>query len=111
MKASLLVVILAASSLGSSPWQTIPPAGKYNVYGAGTMSCGAWAVVRQKQDFREAGQWMMGFVSGAGWAGNKQLRKSDADGMSAWIDQYCAAHPLDELSDAAAALVQTLQSK
>jgi hypothetical protein len=36
---------------------------------------------------------------------------SDLDGQEAWIDNYCAQNPLDNLSGAAQALVAELRKR
>jgi hypothetical protein len=36
------------------------------------------------------------------------LKDEDWDGLIAWIDNYCAAHPLDKLDTAARSLVVEL---
>ena len=36
---------------------------------------------------------------------------TDADGVFAWIDNYCSAHPLETIYSAAEALVVTLGVK
>ena len=36
------------------------------------------------------------------------LKGNDADGVYAWMDNYCRAHPLDSLPVAAAPLIREL---
>jgi len=36
---------------------------------------------------------------------------TDIDDITAWIDNYCAQHPLDRFADAASALVIELQGR
>lgn len=86
----------------------------YTVYGFGTQSCGRWTQERRSADqyvkLTRAGleSWAMGFISGAGYAG-ETMRNSDADAMLAWMDNYCAANPLDYVSTAAEHLIQELR--
>lgn len=41
----------------------------------------------------------VGFISGAGYAKAPPLRATDSPGIVAWINAYCAAHPLDEAEE------------
>jgi hypothetical protein len=62
-------------------------------------------------------QWVLGFLSGVGYgvgfietktnpAGNiDPLNGTDAQGALAWIDNYCHAHPLDQIEAASKAFV------
>ncbi len=89
--------------------------GTFTVYGGGSDSCGKWTQGRPDGRFRPEDStavtldsWVLGFVSGSGYAiGN--LRRVDSDGLDAFIDNYCHANPLKDISDAAAALVAELQ--
>ncbi len=92
--------------------------GHYQIVGYGTESCGTW--VEERRDPSKSWSvladkgWISGFLSaynvfGPG-SGNVR-RDTDSDGTSAWIDNYCLAHPLESLSDAVQALVSTLESK
>jgi hypothetical protein len=51
----------------------------------------------------------LGFLSGIDATINvtklSPLNGTDAQGVWAWIDNYCQAHPLDKLGDAALAFV------
>lgn len=81
--------------------------GHYEVFGAGNGSCGEWRAGRSEPDHIVRLTWAQGFLSGAGWRGGK-VRFADPDAVNAWIDDYCAQHPLDTLSRAAANLAVTL---
>ena len=52
--------------------------------------------------------WVLGFVSGVGWSGGRTLKETDSAGMKAFVDQYCDAHRLDNINDAAKELVLAL---
>lgn len=82
---------------------------KYTVFGAGTISCGRWARDKQENGSAHTAEltWLLGFVSGAGYAG-MDLKKTDVDAMTLFMDNYCNAHPLETLSSGAASLVDTL---
>jgi hypothetical protein len=79
----------------------------YPILGAGNLSCGAWKEHRSNHDELEASMksWVLGFITAENvW--NVVLRHSaisattDADGLFGWIDNYCAAHPLETVSAA-----------
>jgi len=77
----------------------------------GAKSCGGWTADRQEHGPAEVGDvaWIDGFVTGINWYNRSQLgRQTDPQGMFGWVDNYCAAHPLDDLSYAAGALVTEL---
>lgn len=87
--------------------------------GEGTISCGRWISDRKNHSFPgfEATDvaWLLGFIS----AFNLYLLKADDDvargtdtaALTAWVDSYCAAHPLDSLESAAASPVMELQKR
>lgn len=94
----------------------------YMVYGQGTKSCGTWMSDRAPTlpprlvDIRPlvsaiSEQWVAGFITAIGFVGQDTLIDSDVVGMAAWIDTYCAAHPLDTLNGAAKQLVHELTEK
>ena len=93
-------------------------AGEYVIYGVGSFSCGKWSQVqnasppiREDADIMIAlHMWLSGFVSGAGWSGMK-MPKSDHNAFEGFIDKYCQENPLDDVSDAAAALVLELTKR
>ncbi len=84
--------------------------GEKHLYGAGERSCRVWIVERTDwPNFVLNVSWVEGFVSGVGSTGF-EMKHSDADPhVVAWIDQFCAAHPNDNLVTASAALVQSLK--
>jgi hypothetical protein len=46
--------------------------------------------------------WALGFITGAGWnGGTDPLGGTDAEGVLAWFDNYCAANPLKTIADGA----------
>lgn len=86
-------------------------------YGTGTYSCGRWT-----QDLRQ-GQtswpritnvaWLGGFMTGINATqrlGNVTA-STDMPAMVAWIDNYCAANPLDNVATAAQRLVAELATR
>ena len=77
------------------------------IYGFGALSCGKWLAAAQNSVDRGLNTaWVLGWVSAAGSYGH--LPDTDAEAITAWIDNYCRDHPLDKIADASAALVQEL---
>lgn len=86
------------------------PADAYQILGAGALSCGGWTAARQSRDLSFAGSlesWVLGFLSGIGYMGSDDvdpMRGLDNYAVAGWIDNYCGAHPLEKIVDAARAL-------
>ena len=75
----------------------------------GTQSCGAWVNDRHGVYAVPNLTWVIGFLSGLALESNKDfLRGTDNDSISVWIDNYCHAHPLNDLSDASQELAVEL---
>ncbi len=112
MRITTGVAVFVLLTLSASAQQRKP--GQYTVYGTGTTSCGRWLSEHRSTDdasilaFSQT-NWVLGFVSGAGWTGSKEIRLTDVDAMRAWMTQYCEKNPLDDLSTGAENLVQTLR--
>lgn len=85
----------------------------FQIYGLGLDSCGKWTQEhRAESDWANAqSSWLTGWVSGIGYATNGRLRHVDGAGIVAFVDSYCAAHPLERVADAAKALVGELLAK
>ncbi len=102
---ALLALMLTARAAEVQPTVT--------VLGFPNTSCGAWVTYRGGNARVQAFYlelWVLGFLSGIGYAGSgsglNPLNGVDADGVSAWIDNYCQAHPLDRIVEAATAFVK-----
>ena len=87
------------------------------VYGVGNDSCGKWSAARKDGSYYEMANWVAGYITAVDTAspympeGYKELRKTDADAYSAWLDNYCKANPLETLAKASMALVAALATK
>jgi hypothetical protein len=79
----------------------------YLALGQGNGSCGTWTATRQAQQAFGYEQWVLGFLSSIGWQGDRAgigpLNGMDANGVWAWMDNYCRSHPPDTLVAAAGA--------
>jgi hypothetical protein len=105
---TVLIVLLTTSAAEVRAYQMI---------GSGTFSCGSWTASRSAykipgpptRGFQVALQdqaWVLGFLSGIGFVAandDNPLDGVDADGVWAWIDNYCQAHPIENVQQAAAA--------
>ena len=88
------------------------------VLGHGLSSCGAWTQARKMHNIDQfpMEHWVAGYLSEANFVGPDLeapdipdlLKGEDWAGLADWIDNYCAAHPLDKLYTAANALVVEL---
>ena len=90
------------------------------VLGAGTQSCGDWTSTQGSSEFVNQMthlamiQWMNGYLTAMQQAMPHivaQIRSTDMSGMTGWIDQWCAAHPLDNVAGATQALVGELSAR
>lgn len=84
------------------------------VYGAGVVSCGRWLEESRRGEIviRGLTLWVQGFVSGVAAAeapNGGEFKTTDVAGMQAFIDQWCAEHPIKSLQNASVALAVTLR--
>lgn len=96
IRLALTVIIIVATA----------PAQAYTVYGFGNSSCGEWTSDHLRGGMAETANhfWLSGFLTGinyGGTLGEKIRDGTDAAGANAWMDNYCAAHPLDDVMTAA----------
>jgi hypothetical protein len=109
--AAFLVVLLLA----------VPPANaasnQYVILGAGSRPCGSWLRVRSQAlpDSAIMQSWVLGYVTSVNanlLSVNRDVTGDAApDALFTWIDNYCAAHPLDSLARAASAMLDALLVK
>ena len=101
-------MILAALALAIAPPNS--HAGGAAIQGLGLLSCGRWTTERAAQPASEMRvaltTWLGGYISGYNFRGGGDILKGvDFDGAVAWVDNYCAAHPLDTVAYAAGGLI------
>ena len=89
---------------------------QYGVWGFGTQSCGTWTADKQKAGYEQIVDisWVEGYMSAmdrTNPAINVASHHTDANGMAAWVDNYCAAHPIEQISAAAEAFAAELLSR
>jgi hypothetical protein len=71
-------------------------------------SCGSWTAARHNRD-QAYEFWVFGFISGIAHAYSDvtvdPFNGMDGKGVRAWVDNYCRAHPIETIADAALAFV------
>jgi hypothetical protein len=94
------------------------PRSKYDIGvcdGPGTASCGAWLDTRDHVSRFDRESWVMGYITAynrfALSADEDVAKGVDAKGMFAWIDSFCANHPLEDVESASFALVLELRRR
>jgi hypothetical protein len=103
------VAFILAVTVGS-----VRAEGQVMAIGAGATSCGSWTQARKTNSVVQSlmGQWFVGFLSGANIAvpdtDPDLLKGQDFNGLMAWHDNYCRAHPLDKLAEASKELLVEL---
>lgn len=92
------------------------------IYGSGTDSCGDWIANRASKtrsiDAKLELSWMLGWLSADGLDIGEiksqyaqkgfHLKRTDANAVAEWLDNYCRTHPLSTLYDSTAALHNAL---
>ena len=112
MKRSLLTLMLIPLMSSAAMAQTL----HVNVVGAGQESCGAWTQAEPNTlEYNEQQEWLWGFVTSyntyVAVSNGNVARGGDGYGMTAWVGNYCRAHPLDSVEIAAAKLIAELHSR
>ena len=108
-KSGFLVGIICLLVVATATAHTLAP---IETYGFGTSSCGRWTEARKTDSSDQAlmTSWILGFVTAynafSTEAASGALVKSDAKGMFAWLDRYCADHPLELFINAAEHLLR-----
>ena len=91
--------------------------GQFRTYGEGDLSsCGAWTAERKKESTKQ--QYFYAWVDGYISAYNNYTpgvfdigKGTDSEGRDAWIDNYCAVHPLEAISTAVQDLIIFLKNR
>jgi hypothetical protein len=83
----------------------------FMVHGEGAVSCGAWAADRREGHWYPESAWILGYLTAYNryvWKKTDIAEGTDSDGIAAWMDGYCVAHPLDTIADGAQQLIVAL---
>lgn len=108
MRTGLSCAALIAGALALSFAATPAAAEMRTQMGSGSLSCGAWLAGSSNVPQL----WLLGYLSRATYDHpGDMLAPVDADGLKAWVDNYCRAHPLDNLSTAANVLEHELAAR
>lgn len=111
---SRLVILLLSSPLAAGPAKA---ASQYVIFGAGSRPCGGWLQVRSQAlpDSAVLQSWVLGYLTSVNanlLSVNRDVTAgASSETLFSWIDNYCAAHPLDSLARAASALLDSLLVK
>jgi hypothetical protein len=99
--AVLIVGLMAVAPVEAQAWRVI---------GAGVDSCGTWTEDRRVRGVgaQQDQQWVVGFLSGAAFTGPNldPSNNMDAQGIWAWVDNYCHSNPIKTIRDAAEDFVE-----
>lgn len=104
----MLTLLVAASAAADD---------RYVILGAGGRPCGSWLELRSRALPESAvlQSWVLGYVTSVNanvLTGTGDVSRGDRpEALFTWIDNYCAAHPLDSLARAAGALLDSLLVK
>jgi hypothetical protein len=83
--------------------------------GLGGNSCGTWTEARQSDSSERPlmSNWVIGYVNGVNMRDSQQdiLLTTDPNAIVAWMDNYCGAHPLDQVWTGAFHLVKELEAR
>ena len=96
----MIGVVLAAAILTPPGMARVTPTHPIRGWGDYAVeSCGEWtAYVAANHDHGAAGSWIAGYLSRAAIAQDRDiLRLTDFAGVMGWLDNWCAAHPLDRV--------------
>jgi hypothetical protein len=106
----LASIILTLSS--SVSWSRDP-----SILGSGYRSCGNWTSEREGKTERsyEFAQWILGYITAVNiyvlQYDDDVTKGADNAELLVWIDDYCRAHPLDRIEDAAEELLKVIRKK
>jgi hypothetical protein len=107
----LKLIVIAALLWPVSGYARPNSHGSYMVMGNGTTSCGTWTADRQGDRQYGPEEWILGYLTALNRVGpgsDDITRNTDAGGIFAWVDNYCATHPLDDIATATIALGDVL---
>src|SRR5580704_10978413 len=84
------------------------------IIGVGALSCGQWLTDRQGLHSAQPMEaWITGYLSGFNsYVLHGDITKNiDNAGLFSWIDDYCHAHPLDDIVAATDWLIDALKAR
>jgi hypothetical protein len=107
---AMLAAVMVTATTGPASAQSNQEG--HLIMGQGTWSCGVWTEARSTKA-------LVLSAANAGVVSDKLitpygpdiLKGKDFEGLMAWVDNFCRAHPLDPIGTAAIALVGELRSR
>jgi hypothetical protein len=113
----LKVILASALIFGTTvPSFAADPKGSFHILGAGNSSCGLWTSSRKANDAQEyiLTGWVQGYITAINFSSafdtGDITKSTDMSGVTAYIDNYCSANPLNTVSQAALSLVLKLSA-
>jgi len=112
MKRYLLAIVLVLPPSAAS-------AAAFHVFGAGVDSCGSYLNYRQIPDEEAVTMTTLAWMEGYLTAYNKYVAKGgdvlagkfDLGSLQDWLDNYCKAHPSDDIVTATKSFVDELKAR
>ena len=107
MKAVILLIAAALLPTEATAQQV------FDIFSPGGDSCGTWSTEQNLGSRYQRQTWVLGFFSAYNVYSpeGEAVEPPDGKALVAWIDNYCATHPLDFISAAAHKLVDELRRR
>jgi len=107
-----MIAIAIAVAAAAAP---SPPNQYFQVYNYPSIdSCAKWTEYRTNKSDQVLEGWVLGFVTGQNAyrsGGGDVAHGTPGAGLVAWVDQYCAANPLDSVTTASFKLIKELDRR
>jgi hypothetical protein len=91
------------------------PSANSIIIGAGAESCGTWTNSERNNTNAYRHQWVMGYVSSYNFysltVSSDVSQGIDFHGLIAWISNYCASNPLNQIATATINLIEELRRR
>jgi hypothetical protein len=104
MIAALIVAAISSAQAQRETRSMVSPSG---------LSCGKWTdTLKRPYEHEVYKGWVLGYLSGVNSesTGTDFMQGRDAEGLTAWIDDYCRRNPLQDVTRAVYALTDELRS-
>ena len=102
MKYLLIPVVLITSAVLTA--HAAQATKTVTIGGVSASTCGKWSALRHDHASTGHEQWILGYLSGAADNASDRvnpLERLDYFAITSWMDNYCKAHPLDDMLKAA----------
>jgi hypothetical protein len=87
---------------------------RYTILGQGNQSCGKWIADRRQDNLAAHTEeaWLLGYLTAYNeWSNDPNdpnanvTKETDADGVFAWMDNFCQSHPVDTIATGSTSLI------